>query len=457
MQKSLLASLLIGVSAVAFSTTAEAGKKLTYSDFTLTGGVTLGYSTDRNAGAAPVGERSAADDFDDEDEDGEDGDDDIDVDAFEDLDLDDQNLLDQLNETTDEDGDGDFFDDDEDAFDIDGDGIPDEDADGDGIEDVDLDGDGEPDFDLDGDGTPDVDADGDGIEDPIADGVDADAGDGDAVAIALDGSEIPADALAAVGGGRRPAPSNIRDDRFTTRAKLGLSYKMGSWAKEWKTSAQVGTAMFNTLDRKDNFLFAMNSGPVFKVKAWDATIQPSFMFASLSTDGTHQFDNYGGSLAAQFNLNKLWQLGVRYGYDIRDFDNSLVENVDAHSYGTSLKYKLSKTQALVGGYRARFEDTDVEARGKAAHQVTLGYQQKWQNGVYIRPQVGYAYIERNGAARAGQPVREDRRTTFNMALGKTFDYGINVEAQYSNMDTDVNLPRKDVANDRFVILSGWKF
>lgn len=466
MQKTLVATLLVGVSAAAFSTAAEAGKKMTYGDFTLTGGITLGISTDRNAGAAPVGERSAADDFDDEDEDEEGEDDEIDSDAFEDLDLDDQNLLDQLDETTDEDGDGDFFDEDQDAFDIDGDGIADEDADGDGIEDADLDGDGVADFDLDGDGTPDVDADGDGLEDPIADGGDvggdagdpgADAGDGDAAAIMLDGSEDPTQSLAAVGGGRRPVPSTIRDERFTTRAKLGLSYKIGSWAKEWKTAAQVGTASFNTLDKKDNVLFAMNSGPVFKIKAWDAVIQPSVMFASLSTDGTHQFDNYGGSLAAQFNLSKLWQLGVRYGYDIRNFDNALVENVDAHSYGTSLKYKLSKNQALIGSYRARFEDTDVDARGKAAHQIALAYQQKWQNGIYVKPQVGYAFIERNGAANARQPVREDNRTTFNFALGKTFDYGINVEAQYSNMDTDVNLPRKDVANDRFVILSGWKF
>lgn len=419
MKTSILATLLVGVSAAAFSTSAEAGKKLTYGDFTLTGGITLGLSTDRNAGVAPAGERSAADDFDDEDED-EDSDDgdDFEADAFEDLDLEGDDLADQLDETTDEDGDGDFFDDDGEAVDLDGDGIPDEDLDG------------------------------DGIEDPV----EADAGDAipdDADAIALDGSTFAATA----GTG----PTNIRDERFTTKAKLGLSYKIGSWAKEWKTAAQMGTTHFDTLDKKDNMLFGMNTGPVFKVKNWNATIQPTLLFASLTTDGNHQFDNYGAGIAATFDLTKTWQLGVRYGYDVRDFENPLVENVNANSFGTALKYKLSKTQAITGGYRARFEDTNPDPRGKEAHQFSLGYQQKWDNGIYVKPTVGYAFIERNGATRATLPVREDKRTTFNVALGKTFDHGINVEAQYGNMDTDVNLPRKDSANDRLVLLTGWKF
>ena len=116
--------------------------------YKFTGGLSVAASTDRNAGIAPIAD-SAQGDFATDDDEDSDGDESFAApDAFEDLDLDDQDAVDQLDETIDEDGDGDFFDEDgagdDEEGDLDGDGIDDTseiqgDDDGDGIVDeIDL-------------------------------------------------------------------------------------------------------------------------------------------------------------------------------------------------------------------------------------------------------------------------------------------------------------------------------
>jgi hypothetical protein len=381
---------------------ASAKDKIRYGDLTINGKLQVGVATDRNAGNAPVTEKSGSSDEEDDDDEIEESNDDL----FEDLELEGQDLNDQLDETTDEDGDGDFFDDDDE------------------IEAVDLDGDGTFDIDIDGDG-------------------DIDATD---------------DSIAAVSGiGRGTQNNSIRDERFNATARVGFNYKIGSWAKEWKTNLQTGVTYFDTLDKQDNILFGGSTGPVFEVKSLKLKIQPMFTFATFVKDGASQFNNYGGALALQYDFNKQWQLSARYGNDYRHFGNNDIDDVYANSGALMLKHKFDKQKSLTGGYKIRYEDTDVAARGKIVHQFLIGYEQKFDYGLYFKPQVGYAYIERNGAAKAGQLVRQDDRTVANIAIGKDFENGINIELQYSNMDVESNITSKDTSNDRFVLLSGWKF
>lgn len=77
--------------------------------YKFTGGLSVAASTDRNAGIAPIADSAQGDLATDDDEDG-DGDESFAApDAFEDMDLDDQDAVDQLDETIDQDGDGDFL------------------------------------------------------------------------------------------------------------------------------------------------------------------------------------------------------------------------------------------------------------------------------------------------------------------------------------------------------------
>jgi hypothetical protein len=419
----LSSAVLFSIASPAFSADSaahpvvkEAPKKKAKKSYKITGGITIAGSTDRNAGVAPLadGLRGGEDDDDDEDEDEDDSFDDSD--AFEDLGLDDEDAVDQLDEVIDEDGDGDFFDEDG----------PGEDEEGD----------------LDGDGTVDaLDA------DPDGDGAVVDAG--------VDPVAIVSPQAAVAGGNNR----SRRDNRMTYSANLGYTQKIGGAIKEWKTAAKVATTDFNKLTKNDATLFGASTGPVFEAKSLHAQFQPVFVYAMLNKDGMQVFNNYGLGLNSQFKLAKDWKLNLRYGYDIRNFKDSKVSAITAHSMGTKLQYAITKKQAVSLGYTNRFEDTDflALARTKNQHQVSLGYQNKWDNGIYFKPQVGYAFAERDAAAKRTQPVREDNRVTFNLALGVAFQHGINAELQYGSMATDANIDSKDTSNDRVAFVTGWKF
>lgn len=390
--------------------------------YKFTGGLSVAASTDRNAGIAPIAD-SAQGDFATDDDEDSDGDESFAApDAFEDLDLDDQDAVDQLDETIDEDGDGDFFDEDGAGDDEEGD------LDGDGIDDT---------SEIQGDD------DGDGIVDEID---------------LVDDSGFGSGASGARRQGATRAARSRRDERFSYTANLGYTQKIGGLIKEWKTAAKVVSTDFDRLSKNDTILFGGTSGPVFKVKSLKAQFQPAFVFAHLRKDGVDIFDNYGVGLSSQFKLSKQWKLGARYGYDIRKFDNPRVKDIDAHSFGTQLQYALGKKHAVSFGYTNRFEDTDFAAlaRTKNQHQVALIYQKKWQNGVYIKPQIGYAMSEKDAAVRPNQPIREDDRTSFGLAIGAAMNHGVSTEIQFGSTSTDVNLDGKDSSNDRIVVVANLK-
>jgi hypothetical protein len=432
----------------------KAKKKADKKGLKITGGLQFGLSNDRNAGNAPLGETNFADSFDD-DEDGENegGFSDFDTNIFEVLDLDDQDVLDQIDETNDEDGDGDFFDDDEDfqegdivEVDLDGDGI-DDDFDGDGVDD---------DLDSEGDNGDDSDGGDDGSDEPQDDDSSDDPSTDDG---ATDEEPIAEEFSSERAGSRRGSSGKriISDDRLTARAKLGLSYKFKQFIKEWKLASQVATAHFDTLNKNNNLVVGVNTGPVFEVKQLKAKIQPSFAYANLHKDGENQFDNYAGILDAQFDLTKTWVWDLKYAYDLRNFDNADVDNIRAHSPSTAVAYKFNKKQSVSLAARMRFEDTLVLARAKDQYQSVLGYKHKLDSGWYFAPQLGYAFIERGAAVNAKQKRREDNRITYNVVVGKDIAKDFNIEAQYGQMDSDSNINDKDTSNDRFALLAGWKF
>lgn len=383
------------------------------------GGLSVTASTDRNAGLAPLLDGPVPDDDPDEEEEDED-DDAFTDDFFDDLDLTDQDAIDQFDESIDEDGDGDFFDEDgagqDEEGDVDGDGILDE-------------------SEIPGDD------DGDGIADAL-DGVD-DLGDA-----------ATADARRAAS---RPGRSR-RDERFTYNANVNYAYRTDGVVKKWKLGARVSSTDFDRLGNKDTVLYGVKAGPVFKLKSLRATVQPSVVYASLRKDGVDVFDTYGMALNTDFRLSKQWKLALQYGYDVRSFDNARVDDIDTHGFGADLKYSFSKRQQLQLGYRNRLEDTEFAslARTRNQDQVTLAYSLKWRR-LFFRPQVGYAFSERDAATRPGLQVREDERVTYGVAFGAKLPHGLSAEVQYTNMELDVNLPRKDSSNDRVAAVVAWKF
>jgi hypothetical protein len=373
----LLSALITLLSASgAFAAESQPHKKAS-KNYKITGRIQAAFSTDRNAGLAPVLDTSQTmDDEESEEEEDAAGDD-----MLDELDLDDQDLNEQIDESVDEDGDGDFFEDE------------------------------------------------DFVTDPS-------------------GSSVPA-------AGRQ----SIRDERMTYSAQLGYTQKIGGWAKEWKSNARLASTDFDRLSANDTVLFGINSGPVFPVDSLKGTLQPSAIFASLSKDGDHIFSNYGGGINGRFKLADAWNLNLRVGYDVRTFNDPSVDTIRAHWLGSRLTYKLAGKQRLFAGFSSRMEDTSDQSLARARDQYvfSVGYQKKWDSGLYVRPQLAYTHLERRGAARATDPVRQDDRLNLGVALGMAFDHGIQAELQYGSVNTDTNLPNRDSSNDRWVLVTGWKF
>ena len=388
---------------------AKKAKKATPS-YKFSGALTFSAATDRIAGSAPMTDGFQGDFASDEDEDEFE-----DSDMFKDLDLDDEDATDLIDESVDEDGDGDFFD-----------------EDGDG---------GEEEGDLDGDGIPD-------LEEVVGDD------DGDGI---LDAVDTGAPAAA------RPRPSPRGDDRYAYGGKFGYTQKIGGAIKEWKTGAKIAATDNDEFSQKDSILFGLNTGPVFKVKALKAQFQPNFTFVSIRKDGVDILDAYGLGLKAEFKLSKQWQLGLKYGYDMREFadeknlGNRKLADIDGHTFGAQIQYAFAKKHSVSFGYSNRFEDTDfVRARTKTQHQLKLGYQKKWSSGIYIKPQLGFAMNKRDAPAKPTQPRREDDRLTYGVALGVAWKHGLSTEFQYGATETEVDLEDKDSSNDRFVLVANFK-
>lgn len=385
------------------------------------GGLSFAASTDRNAGLSPLLDSPTNDDaLEDDTDDYEEEEESFADDFFDDIDLTDQDAIDQLDESIDEDGDGDFFDEDGAGQDEEGD------IDGDGI----LDG-SEVVGDDDGDGILDA-------LDPVDDTGDPAAGDARRAAA-------------------RPSRST-RDERFTYNANMNYAYRSSGIVKKWKLGARLSSTDFDRLGAKDSQLYGFQAGPVFRLKSLRANIQPSFVFASLRKDGTDVFDTYGLVVNTDFKLSKQLKLLLQYGYDMRTFDNPRVDDIDTHGFGVALKYRFSKRQHVKLGYRSRLEDTEFAslARTKDQHQVNLAYFLKWRR-LFFKPQLGYAFSERDAATRPGQIIREDDRVTYGFALGARMPRGISAEIQYGNTELDVNLPRRDSSNDRIAGVIALKF
>ncbi len=346
----LIAFALIATSLIALiPSNVQAKDKITYGDFSMNGKLQLGVATDRNAGNAPLAEKAGSSSDDSEMEDDVD-----DGDLLQDLDLEGQDVLDQLDDTEDENGDGDFFNDDDLSE----------------INAIDADGDGDLDIDVNGDGA--IDAADDLLDDQ--------------------------DLTGGTGGVKRTKITNdaIRDERLNAQARLGFNYNIGTWAKQWKTALAVNSTYMDILNTKDSVVFGANTGPLFEINSLNLKIQPTISFANFSKDGSSEFNNYGAAIALQYIINPKLKLDARYGNDLRYFNNDAVDKIKANSAAAILKYQIDKEKAVSGGYKIRYEDTNVAARGKIIHQFLVGYEQKFDYGLYVKPQVGYAYIERNG-------------------------------------------------------------
>jgi Surface lipoprotein assembly modifier len=409
------------------------------------GKVEAGYSFDRNAGGAPSslrgGSKSRGSDEDEEDED-EDEDDDDDVfdddditgdDLLDDLDLDEPDLEDELNELEDE-SDGIIGNED-----FDGDGIADgfEDG-GDGLETAD----GAPLDDANGDGIADAPiTDAPVVADPVADP-------------AVDPAAAPfRKASAGIGSWHRPRKGK-RGDRLTMKAGVTNAYKFNK-GLTWKSGANV-TAAEQRSRKNDNYLLALTSGPEFTSLKKKLTWGPSLSYARMNKDGKHIFDLYAASFGGKYKITKKLGIKSKYTYSSTNFAIARAESASNQKISVALAMKPFKKTTAELGYAFNTVNTSPNQKEKDVNQITLKFQQDWPYKFFIAGKAGYKWVEFDAAKRR-QPLREDRDVTTGISLGREVWKDINMELQYDHRAFDTNIRGKDVSNDRFALVTGWKF
>ncbi len=463
--RSLASILLTSVCVLSFQAlSADAQAKSAHS---WSGGISVGVSTDRNAGAGGAkvrgGSRAKDDDEDEEDEEEAvfDDDDLTGDDLLDDLDLDDDDLQDEIAEIEDE----------EDGI------IGNEDEDGDGIADGDLDGDGDIDGgadDLDGDAGDDAapdDAADAGGDDPADAGDDAPADDAVADAPADDAvADAPADdAVAdAPAGDAREFPLGFRQSAVTRRpprAKRGdrLTLKAGVAHKYafdkntlWKTGASYTGANQRQRNRNDNNITALSSGPEFKALGGDLTWGPSVAYARLVQNNKSVFDLYAAAIGAKYKINKKLGFKTKYTYDTTHYQSPRADE----SYGQKIAFAVAvkpfkKTTAELG-YSFKTNDLSPAERERDRQDVKLKFQQDFAYKIFVVGEAAYKWTDFD-AARRREPIREDEEYNFGVSLGKEVYKGVNVELQYDHRKFDTNIRNRDTSNDRWALVTGWKF
>jgi Surface lipoprotein assembly modifier len=451
------------------------------------GAISVGVSTDRNAGAAPAslrggssggkskGSKGSADD-EDEDEDDAEVFDDGDItgdDLLDDLDLDEPDLQDQIDDLEDEadgiegnedlDGDG-FADGDADGDglvdDADGDGVADEggDANGDGVADggVDNNGDGIADGggDADGDGVADAPADPaaepvvDAAADPAPDAGGGDAGGGDPF---LRTSAAPAKKAAAV----KLPPKGKRGDRLTVKAGVANSYAFNK-DFAWKTGASITSAFQRQNKKNDNRIMALTSGPEFKSLGGDLTWGPSLAYAHMTKDSKHIFDLYAASFGAKYKLTKKLGIKGKYTYSATNFEIARADTSYGQKLGFALAAKPFKQTTSELGWSFNTVNVSPAEKEKDGQQVSLKLQQDFPYEIYLAGVASYKFTEFD-VAKKREPLRKDRDLNVGVSIGKEVWKDINMELQYDHRAFDTNIVGKDVSNDRFALVTGWKF
>jgi hypothetical protein len=404
------------------------------------GKVEVGYSFDRNAGGAPSSLRGgsksrSSDDDEDEDEEEEDEDDglfdDDDItgdDLLDDLDLDEPDLEDELNELEDE-ADGVVG-----NTDLDGDGVLDGLEDGGALETA--------------DGAPIDDA---PVDDTPADGAPAD----DAAAPdVVDPDAAPfRKTSAGIGSWHRPRKGK-RGDRLTMKAGVTNAYKFHK-GLTWKSGANV-TAAEQRAKKNDNYLIAFTSGPEFTSLKKKLTWGPSLSYARMTKDGKHIFDLYAASFGGKYKLTKKLGIKSKYTYSATNFAIARADTAYNQKIGLSLAMKPFKKTTAELGYAFNTVDTTPEQKEKDVNQITLKFQQDLPYKFFVAGKAGYKWVDFHAAKRR-QPLREDRDITTGISLGKEIWKDINMELQYDHRAFDTNIRGKDVSNDRFALVTNWKF
>lgn len=378
--------------------------KAAKSNHSFSGGIQIGISTDRNAGAAGGAIRSASSaskDDGDEDEDEDDDDDAASIgdDVLDDLDLEDDDSFDDL-------------------------------------EDDEAIADGEAD--LDGDG--------------IIDGTEGDTTEGAA--------DIGADA-AAMQIRRSPKaakapPKTVRDERLSTKAAIGHKYAMSS-SSAWKTGLSYTGANQRDLKKNDNYILALGTGPEFKLLKGDLTLNPSVAYARLSKDSKHVFDTYAASFGAKYKLNKMFAVKSKYTYSMQNFQSSKLDDVYGNKFALGLAMKPFKNGTAEVGYSFKTVDATPASKEKDQNEIGAKYQHDFPMKFYAIGEARYKWTDYDVAASKKVPVREDEEYNLGFSIGKEIYKGMTLELQYDNRTASTNIPNKDTSNDRFALVSSWKF
>lgn len=412
----LTLALLASVSALAFACGDAAAKSSGNSSFS--GGIQIGVSTDRNAGSSGGVLRSSSsreDDDEDEDADSDDDDDDDfadDDDLLDDLDLEDDDDVAAIEDELDDDGD----------------------ADGDGIV----------------DGTESDDSDGDGITDgeEAAAGTDAGAGD-----LAVDEA-----ALSIRRAGKAAAkPKTVRDERLTLKANIGHKYKLGKSGHTWKSGMSYTSANQRDLDKNDNYIMALSTGPEFKLMKGDLTVSPQVAYARLSKDSKHIFDTYAALLGAKYKINKSIAVKGKYTYSEQNFSSSKLDEVYGQKWAAALDFKPFKHAAAEIGGAFKTVDTTPASKEKDQRELHVKYQHDLPWKFYALGLAGYKWTDYDVAASSRVPVRKDEEATVGLSLGREIYKKVTLELQYDHRDTNTNIRNKDSSNDRFALVGSWKF
>lgn len=357
----------------------------------------------------------------DEDEDGEDGDDDFGDDDFDLAGIEDTDLSEE---------DFDFLTDDDD-----GDGEEDDpNDDGDDSDEGDEDGDGQDD---------DGEDNGDDGED------DGDTGSTDKQAVASDNdlddlvNQSVTDKM-----GTRTTKANRSAVKFGFSHKYAINKRMA-----WGSSFRAATDFNNGRSTLDKSNLAVSTGPEIVWKKQGFKIKPAMSFVQIRQDGNSVVSTWVGTLAAAYDVSKVFSLNGVYNYQDKDVTNPDSPDAVINTLTFGAEWIVTKQDIIKAKISPKVEDSSLVTKNKDTSGWELTYSRKLPYEVILGLGVKDDRVDYKNLPRQ----REDDIRAYSVELSKAWGKNFESSLSWESRELDSNLNAKDAKNRSVVVSVNYKF
>jgi hypothetical protein len=244
-----------------------------------------------------------------------------------------------------------------------------------------------------------------------------------------------------------------RDSKVQYALGVNHGYKFSD-RLSWKSAIVAGINRQMDRHELNRRNWAINTGPVFNIKSWNVTINPSVTYLQLNKAHKDQNESTIASLAAKWKINKQWELGARANKEFRNNLRPRTTNINVEAFKLGAVYKPTKKDKFAINWAPKVENNENNIKSKEAWAADIGYARKLPWDMVFG--VAYKYDESefvNGAT----PRREDEGSTYGVGLGKNFKNGmfVNLGAGYKGKKS--NIANKGNHDKSVFVQSGWSF